>query len=72
VVPPPAPPSFSLKNIAKGKWQKGVEEQFNENFPGRELVTRVTHEAYLRLLSTTGINSRPWDATLGRGRNLFH
>ena len=71
VVPPPPPPPFSLENIRNGEWQKGVTQQFNENFPGRELVIRVTHEAYLRLLRTTGINSRPWDITLGRGKNLF-
>lgn len=71
VVPPPAPPSFSMRHIRNCEWQKGVERQFNENFPGRELVTRVTHEAYLRLLRTTGVNCRPWDVTLGRGRNLF-
>ncbi len=71
VVPPPAPPSFSVRSIRNGEWQKGVTQQFNENFPGREFIIRVTHEAYLRLLRTTGINSRPWDITLGRGKNLF-
>jgi alginate O-acetyltransferase complex protein AlgJ len=71
VVPPPAPPPFSLKNIRDGEWQKGVARQFDENFPGREFITRITHEAYLRLLRTTGINSRPWDITLGLKKNLF-
>ena len=71
VVPPPAPPPFSLRSLWNGEWQKGVARRFNENFPGREFITRVTHEAYLRLLRTTGINSRTWDVTLGRGQNLF-
>src|SRR5262245_34444239 len=70
VVPPPVPPKLSMNRFRSGEWQKAVERQFNEGFAGRELVTRVTHEAYFRLLRTTGINCRSWDITLGRGKNL--
>lgn len=59
---------LSWENIVNARYQEAVASRFNDDFPGRELVMRVTDEFYYRLAGSSVIDTAP---VLGKKRMLY-
>lgn len=56
--------------LGRGGYQAAVERAFNEGFPGREALIRVTNEAWLRIFGASGVTA-PDVLAVGPGDTLF-
>ncbi len=67
-LPPPVP--FSLESLRRATYQRSVATHFNDTFPAREFLIRLTNEAYYRLLRVSIFRT---DAIIfGKDNYLFH
>jgi alginate O-acetyltransferase complex protein AlgJ len=64
------PVALSRSTLYAGTYQTSTAQRFNEMFAGRELLIRVTNEAWLRVFETTGLRALV-NITVGRDRALF-